>query len=157
VSESGQRVVILNGPPGASSSPGSPAPSTRDPGTSTVPRSRRTTSGPDTTSWCSSTPSSIHGTSTGSWRPTTRRRRSRSFTLWAPLELVQQRERARDGRRRLADRVEACSRSMEANLARLGRLIENVDDPERIAAAIDELAGRTSPWNGWTWSRCFIR
>jgi hypothetical protein len=34
---------------------------------------------------------------------------------------------------------------MEANLAGLGRLIENVDDPERIAAAIDELAGRTSP------------
>jgi len=25
-----------------------------------------------------------------------------------------------------------------------------VDAPERIAAAIDELAGRTSPWNGWT-------
>jgi len=113
VSESGQRVVILNGPPGVGKTTigrllaaraangaciggdalagfivtGSPAQSTRDSGASTVPRSRRTTSGPDTTSWCSSTASSIHGTSTGSWRPVVWRpataRRRRTTLVWA--------------------------------------------------------------------------
>ena len=55
------------------------------------------------------------------------------FTLWAPLELVQERERGRDGPRRLGDRVEACYRSMHANLDGLGRVLDNLDAPERIA------------------------
>ena len=69
------------------------------------------------------------------------------FTLWAPLELLQQREGSRDGRRRLGDRVEACYRSMQANLDGLGHVLENLDAPERIAETLDELslAGGLSP------------
>lgn len=62
------------------------------------------------------------------------------FTLWAPLELVQERERARDGPRRLGDRVEACYRSMHANLDGLGRVLDNLDAPERIAETLDGLS-----------------
>lgn len=44
-------------------------------------------------------------------------------TLWAPLDVVSARERQRPDRRRLGPRVEACYRSMGANLERLGTVV----------------------------------
>lgn len=67
------------------------------------------------------------------------------FTLWAPLDLVQERERARTGRRRLGTRVEACYRSMAANLDELGEVVENLDDPERTVGAIFQRAMPAPP------------
>jgi hypothetical protein len=65
------------------------------------------------------------------------------FTLWAPLALVERRESARAGRRRLGERVPDCYRAMEEHLAELGDLVDATGDPYDIAALIDErtLAG----------------
>jgi hypothetical protein len=62
------------------------------------------------------------------------------FTLWAPFDVVVEREQFRIGRPPLGERVEACYRSMEASLADLGRVVENVGPPEEVARALDELS-----------------
>lgn len=62
------------------------------------------------------------------------------FTLWAPLDVVVDREQTRVGRRPLGDRVEACYGSMESNLAELGQVVENVSPPDEVAAALDALS-----------------
>jgi hypothetical protein len=62
------------------------------------------------------------------------------FTLWAPLDAVVERERRRVGRAPLGERVEACYRSMESNLADLGRVVENVGPPHEVARVLDELS-----------------
>jgi predicted ABC-type ATPase len=65
------------------------------------------------------------------------------FTLWAPLGVVAERERCRVGRPPLGDRVTACYRSMESNLADLGHVVDNLRPPHEVAATLDELsAGR---------------
>src|SRR6185437_4321059 len=59
------------------------------------------------------------------------------FTLWAPLETIVERAGRRVDRRPLGDRVEACYRSMESNLAELGEVVDNLAAPEDVAAALD--------------------
>ena len=65
------------------------------------------------------------------------------FTLWAPLAVVERRERERKHRSRLGARVAACHLAMEQRLAELGEVIENVTAPAEVAAKIDRrsLAG----------------
>ncbi|HEX3331571.1 MAG TPA: AAA family ATPase [Gaiellales bacterium] len=62
------------------------------------------------------------------------------FTLWAPLGTVVEREGRRVDRRPLGDRVEACYRSMESNLAELGEVVDNLAAPEDVAARLDALS-----------------
>lgn len=62
------------------------------------------------------------------------------FTLWAPLDVVSEREAKRDGRGRLGDRVRACWETMRANLDELGEVVENDADPDVVAARLDELS-----------------
>lgn len=64
------------------------------------------------------------------------------FTLWAPLEVVQQREAQRSGRRRLEDRVRECYETMAANLSDLGEAVEDTEDPAIVAAKLDDLSAR---------------
>ncbi len=65
------------------------------------------------------------------------------FTLWAPLAVVERRERARVGRRRLGDRVAACHAAIEEHLGELGDVVDATGDPVDVAALIDRrsLAG----------------
>ena len=62
------------------------------------------------------------------------------FTLWAPLGTVVERAGRRVDRRPLGDRVEACYRSMESNLAELGEVVDNLAAPEDVAARLDALS-----------------
>ena len=62
------------------------------------------------------------------------------FTLWAPLGVVAEREQGRVGRPPLGERVEECYRTMESNLADLGRVVENAGPPDEVAAVLDELS-----------------
>jgi predicted kinase len=62
------------------------------------------------------------------------------FTLWAPFDVVVEREQDRVGRPPLGARVEACYRSIESNLGELGHVVQNVGPPEEVAAVIDELS-----------------
>lgn len=59
------------------------------------------------------------------------------FTLWAPLVVVEERERARAGRSRLGERVAACHRAMAARLDELGEVVEALAPPPEIAELID--------------------
>jgi hypothetical protein len=59
------------------------------------------------------------------------------FTLWAPLAVVERRERERRGRSRLGERVVACYRAMEGHLGELGEVVEAIADPADIAELID--------------------
>jgi predicted kinase len=59
------------------------------------------------------------------------------FTLWAPLPLIEQRERTRPDRKRLGDRVRACYASMHNNLDQLGCVVMNKDiEPATLAKKI---------------------
>ena len=59
------------------------------------------------------------------------------FTLWAPLEVVLERERMRPGRERLGERAVACHQAIQANLPRLGQRIDTAGvSPEAIARKI---------------------
>ena len=69
------------------------------------------------------------------------------FTLWAPLEVIEERERTRTGRRRLEGRVEECYRSMEANLTELGQTIQTDGPPEQVAERIDAITASGSTPN----------
>jgi hypothetical protein len=62
------------------------------------------------------------------------------FTLWAPFDTIVEREGRRVGRPPLGDRVEACFRSIESNLAELGEVVDNVGAPEEVAATLDALS-----------------
>ena len=63
------------------------------------------------------------------------------FTLWAPLGTVVERAGRRvDQFGRSDDRVEACYRSMESNLAELGEVVDNLAAPEDVAARLDALS-----------------
>jgi hypothetical protein len=62
------------------------------------------------------------------------------FTLWAPLDAVVEREQRRVGRAPLGERVEACYRSIESNLAELGRVVQNIGPPQEVARMLDELS-----------------
>jgi predicted ABC-type ATPase len=59
------------------------------------------------------------------------------FTLWAPLAVVEERERARAGRSRLGARVAACHRAMAARLDELGEVVDALGPPEQIAELLD--------------------
>jgi predicted kinase len=59
------------------------------------------------------------------------------FTLWAPLAVVEERERAREGRAPLGGRVAACHHAMEARLAELGQIVDALALPQAIAELID--------------------
>ena len=59
------------------------------------------------------------------------------FTLWAPREVVLERERVRPGRDPLGQRVNDCYTAIEAELPRLGCRIDNVGEtPGEVAARI---------------------
>jgi chloramphenicol 3-O-phosphotransferase len=62
------------------------------------------------------------------------------LTLWAPLDVVVERERERVGRTPLRERVEAGYRAMESSLGELGHIVQNVGPPEDVAALLDELS-----------------
>jgi predicted ABC-type ATPase len=64
------------------------------------------------------------------------------FTLWAPFEVIVEREQERVGRGPLGARVEACYRSIGSNLGELGQIVPNVGAPEGVAAVLDELSAR---------------
>jgi predicted kinase len=60
------------------------------------------------------------------------------FTLWAPLKLVQHRERTRDGRQPLGDAVEECYQEMQGHLPRLGTVVDaTAADAQSLAESID--------------------
>ena len=59
------------------------------------------------------------------------------FTLWAPLAVVEARERARNGRSPLGERVAACHRAMAARLDELGEVVEALAAPPQIAELLD--------------------
>lgn len=62
------------------------------------------------------------------------------FTLWAPLEMVLARERSRQNREPLGERVAACYEAMAQNLDRLGTRIEiGAMPPEAVARMIRRL------------------
>ena len=61
------------------------------------------------------------------------------FTLWAPLEVVQQREASRPGRARLGRRVLDCHETMARGLDHLGQVVDCRDAPDAVAARIDQL------------------
>ncbi|HEX4212129.1 MAG TPA: hypothetical protein VIA06_02230 [Candidatus Dormibacteraeota bacterium] len=61
------------------------------------------------------------------------------FTLWAPLEIVRQREASRPGRTRLGARVLDSYETMGNSLDRLGQVVDCRDAPESVAARIDRL------------------
>jgi predicted kinase len=71
--------------------------------------------------------------------------RLHAFTLWAPLEIVCERERARVGRDPLGNAVVECHREIERNLHALGTVIDTRDlRAEGVADEIERLvrAGR---------------
>ncbi len=64
------------------------------------------------------------------------------FTLWAPLGVIQQRERGRILREALAEKVEECWSEIAANRAALGEFVDNADlDPEQTARRVLTLLG----------------
>jgi energy-coupling factor transporter ATP-binding protein EcfA2 len=56
------------------------------------------------------------------------------FTLWAPLDVVVARERARPGRVPLGDRVDEGYKELEENLERMGHVVPNVEGDVQVAA-----------------------
>lgn len=67
------------------------------------------------------------------------------FTLWAPLDVVQQREQRRIGRSPLGPAVEGCWHEIESNRAIIGTFIDNTTiEPDtiarRISASLDRVA-----------------
>jgi predicted kinase len=68
------------------------------------------------------------------------------FTLWAPLEVVRLRERTRDGRRPLGDRVTACWHAVQRNLDDLGVVIDT--DGRAVDDVVDEILLRTERGEG---------
>jgi predicted kinase len=68
------------------------------------------------------------------------------FTLWAPLEVVQARERGRVGRSPLGAAVEECWHEIASARAILGELVDNTDaDPAQLAHAIAASIARPGP------------
>jgi adenylylsulfate kinase-like enzyme len=66
-----------------------------------------------------------------------------AFTLWAPLHVVRRRELSRSGREALGDRVIDCYRELEANLARLGTIVDTDGvTPEHLVQRILESSER---------------
>jgi hypothetical protein len=64
------------------------------------------------------------------------------FTLWAPLGVIQQRERGRIFREALAVKVEECWSEIAANRAALGEFVDNANlDPEQTARRVLTLLG----------------
>ncbi len=62
------------------------------------------------------------------------------FTLWAPLEVIVARERARPGRAPLGARVLEGYAELEKNLDRMGRVVSTVEDgADAVAHTIHEL------------------
>ncbi|HEY0715203.1 MAG TPA: AAA family ATPase [Polyangia bacterium] len=63
------------------------------------------------------------------------------FTLWAPLETVEARERGRVGRTRLGTAVAECYREIDTNRASLGHWVSTDDvTPDDVAATVHRLA-----------------
>ena len=59
------------------------------------------------------------------------------FTLWAPLDVILDRERTRTNREPLGDRVAECYRSIESNLGRIGERVDTAEmRPDHIAGLI---------------------
>jgi ABC-type cobalamin/Fe3+-siderophores transport system ATPase subunit len=62
------------------------------------------------------------------------------FTLWAPLEVVEARERGRTGRGSLGQAVSACYQEIEGNLEDLGHVLPtegmSADDVAEIVFAL---------------------
>jgi chloramphenicol 3-O-phosphotransferase len=67
------------------------------------------------------------------------------FTLWAPFEVVAERERTRPNRKRLESRVVECYRTIERNLDRLGYCIDNTQGtPRQVAEIIYQMCGKNA-------------
>lgn len=68
------------------------------------------------------------------------------FTLWAPLDIVQARERGRVGRSPLGDAVEECWREIAGARNELGEIVDNtVADPAELARGIAASVERLGP------------
>ncbi|HEV2734471.1 MAG TPA: AAA family ATPase [Longimicrobiaceae bacterium] len=64
-------------------------------------------------------------------------------TLWAPFDVIATRERQRPGRECLGARLEACYRSMEANLEHLGAVVFTTGvSPAHVAERLHETLPR---------------
>jgi len=62
------------------------------------------------------------------------------FTLWAPLDVVRRRDRARHGRRPPVERVERCYRAIEQHLDGLGPVV--VTDGRTVDEVVAEIISR---------------
>lgn len=65
------------------------------------------------------------------------------FTVWAPIEMVIEREATRDGRDPLGELTIETYRAIENNLKSLGRTVLNTTTPEAAACEICDLVAQT--------------
>ena len=64
------------------------------------------------------------------------------FTIWAPFDIVQQREATRPGREPLGARVLETYRALEQNLGDLGNIVANTGTPEDTVGQIIGIIGK---------------
>jgi chloramphenicol 3-O-phosphotransferase len=57
-------------------------------------------------------------------------------TLWAPLEVVVEREHGRPGRERLGERVRSCWETLHEHLPRLGTVVDATGPLDEVVAAV---------------------
>ncbi|HEY4200132.1 MAG TPA: AAA family ATPase [Devosiaceae bacterium] len=69
------------------------------------------------------------------------------FTIWAPFEMVEQREATRPGRERLGPRVLDTYQTLQHNLGELGHVIHNTGPLDDTIAAIADIiaTGEVTP------------
>lgn len=69
------------------------------------------------------------------------------FTLWAQLEVIRRRERARAGRRPLGGRLEECYRAIDEHLDEFGQVIHT--DSRTVDDVVAEITVRTETSDAW--------
>jgi chloramphenicol 3-O-phosphotransferase len=69
------------------------------------------------------------------------------YTLWAPLEVIRRRERARAGRRPLGKRLEECYRAIDGHLYELGQVIHT--DSRTVDDVVAEIVVRSETSEAW--------
>lgn len=57
-------------------------------------------------------------------------------TLWAPLEVVTERERQRPGRERLGEQVRGCWETLHSHLPRMGTVVDATGPLDDVVAAV---------------------
>lgn len=58
------------------------------------------------------------------------------MTLWAPLEVVTDRERRRVGRERLGEQVRACWETLQDHLPRMGTVVDATGPLDDVVTAV---------------------